>query len=123
MWTITLLGGAVTVGFSFLFGVPKFRIHLLMTGLLAASLALVIVLIVAFDCPFRGDLDVSADVYRRLYQRVVPAMTIDLNEVRNQEPDYHGMSDQTLADTIYTAYFSDLPRAEFDHLLLVGNNR
>jgi Protein of unknown function (DUF4239) len=62
MWAITLLGGALTVGFSFLFGVPRFPIHLLMTGLLAASLALVIVLIVAFDCPFRGDLSVSADV-------------------------------------------------------------
>jgi Protein of unknown function (DUF4239) len=120
MWVITLLGGALTVGFSFLFGVPKFRIHLLMTGLLAASLALVIVLIVAFDCPFRGDLNVSADVYRRLYQRVVPAMTIDLNDVRNEEPDYHAMSDSMLADTIYTNYFSDLPRSEFDRLLVAG---
>lgn len=118
MWVITLLGGALTVGFSFLFGVPKFRIHLLMTGLLAASLALVIVLIVAFDCPFRGDLSVSADAYRRLYQRVVPAMTIDLNEVRSQEPDYRGMSDSMLADTIYTTYFSDLPREQFDHLIV-----
>jgi hypothetical protein len=122
MWAITLLGGALTVGFSFLFGVPKFRIHMLMTGLLAASLALVIVLIVAFDCPFRGDLNVSADVYRRLYQRVVPAMTIDLNEVRSQEPDYQGMSDSMLADAIYTTYFSDLPRSEFNRLL-VGENR
>jgi hypothetical protein len=31
MWAVTLLGGAFTVGFSFLFGVPKFWIHLLMT--------------------------------------------------------------------------------------------
>jgi hypothetical protein len=118
MWAITLLGGALTVGFSFLFGVPKFRIHLLMTGLLAASLALVIVLIVEFDCPFRGDINVSADVYRRLYQRVVPAMTIDLKEVRSQEPEYHAMPDSVLADTIYTTYFSDLPRSEFDQLLV-----
>jgi hypothetical protein len=88
-----------------------------MTGLLAASLALVIVLIVAFDCPFRGDLSVSADVYRRLYQRVVPAITIDLNDVRSQEPDYRGMADPMLADTIYTTYFSDLPRPQFDRLL------
>src|SRR5262249_51548943 len=56
MWAVTLLGGAFTVGFSFLFGVPKFLLHLFMTGLLSASLALVIVLIVAFDCPFRGEL-------------------------------------------------------------------
>ena len=56
MWVVTLIGGAFTVGFSFLFGVPRFSMHLLMTGLLSASLALVIVLIVAFDCPFRGEL-------------------------------------------------------------------
>ena len=47
MWAVTLLGGALTVGFSFLFGVPNFRIHLIMTEMLSASLALVIVLIVA----------------------------------------------------------------------------
>ena len=79
MWAVTLLGGAFTVGFSFLFGVPKFWIHLLMTGLLSASLALVIVLIVAFDRPFRGELSVSSFVYRRLYERVVPEMTVDLD--------------------------------------------
>jgi hypothetical protein len=117
MW-VTLLGGAVTVAFSFLFGVPKFWLHMLMTGLLAASLALVIVLIVAFDCPFRGDLSVSNEVYSRLYERVVPSMTIDLNDVRNVEPDYRGISDSMLADSIYTIYFSDLPRATFDRLLV-----
>jgi hypothetical protein len=117
MWAITALGGALTVGFSFLFGVPKFRIHLLMTGLLAASLSLVIVLIVAFDCPFRGDLSVSSDVYSRLLERVVPAMTIDLTNVRSVEPNYRGLSDSILADTIYTTYFSDLPRETFDHML------
>jgi len=118
MWVITLLGGALTVGFSFLFGVPDFRLQLLMTGLLAASLALVIVLIVAFDCPFRGDLSVSSDVYLHLFQRVVPAMKIDLTEVRNSIPNYRGLPDSIVADKIYTTYFSDLPRATFDRLLV-----
>jgi hypothetical protein len=118
MWAITLLGGALTVGFSFLFGVPKLRIHLIMTGLLSISLSLVIVLIVAFDCPFRGDLSVSSDVYSRLYERVVPAMTIDLAYVRNAEPDYRALSDSALADTIYTTYFSDLSRTTFERMLV-----
>jgi hypothetical protein len=118
MWVVTLLGSALTVAFSFLFGVPELKLHMLMTGLLAASLALVIVLIVAFDCPFRGDLSVSYDVYSRLYERVVPSMTIDLNEVRNNEPEYRGTSDSMLADTIYNTYFSDLPRPTFERLLV-----
>jgi hypothetical protein len=123
MWAVTLLGGAFTVGFSFLFGVPKFLIHLFMTGLLSASLALVIVLIVAFDCPFRGDLSVSSWVYSRLYERVVPEMTIDLDDVRSLEPGYSSMPDSMLADTLYTTYFSDLPRTTFDRLLVSSVKR
>jgi Protein of unknown function (DUF4239) len=118
MWVITVLGGALTVGFSFLFGVPDFRLQLLMTGLLAASLALVIVLIVAFDCPFRGDLSVSSDVYSRLFERVAPEMQIDLAEVRNSMPEYRELSDSVLADKIYATYFSDLQRSSFDRLLV-----
>ena len=94
-----------------------------MTGLLSPSLALVIVLIVALDCPFRGDLSVSSWVYSRLYERVVPEMTINLDEVRSLEPDYRGMPDSTLADTLYTAYFSDLPRTTFDRLLVSSVER
>ena len=52
-----------------------------------------IVLIVAFDCPFRGDLSVSSDVYSRLFERVAPAMQIDLAEVRNCVPEYRELSD------------------------------
>lgn len=33
--------------------------HMLMTGAVAASLALVIVLIVAFDYPFRGEVQIG----------------------------------------------------------------
>ncbi|MBV8278580.1 MAG: hypothetical protein JO170_25435 [Verrucomicrobia bacterium] len=81
-----------------------------MTGLLSASLALVIVLIVAFDCPFRGDLSVSSAVYSRLYERVVPEMTIDLDDVRRLESDYRGMSDSMLADTLYRLLVSSVER-------------
>jgi len=49
-----------------------------------------------------------------LYERVVPEMTIDLDDVRSLEPSYSGMPDSMLADTLYTTYFSDLPRTTFD---------
>jgi hypothetical protein len=117
MWAVTFLGGALTVGFTFLFGVPNFRIHLLMTALLATSLALVIVLIVAFDCPFRGELSVSSEAFSRLNKHVVRSTTIDLAYLRTVEPDYRPMSDSMLADTIYSAYFTDLPRGTFDQML------
>jgi hypothetical protein len=63
VWGILLLGGALTVSFSFFFGMPHQGMHYAMTGMLAASGALVIVLIVALDYPFRGDLSVSAEAF------------------------------------------------------------
>ena len=89
-----------------------------MTGILSASLALVIVLIVALDCPFRGQLSISSDIYQRIFESVVPAMNIDLAMVRSVEPDYREMTDSVLIDTIYSRYFSDLPRKSFDRMLL-----
>jgi hypothetical protein len=49
---------------------------------------------------------------------VVPEMTIDLDEVRRLEPGYSGMPDSMLADTLYSSYFSDLPRTTFNRLLV-----
>jgi Protein of unknown function (DUF4239) len=63
VWWIMGLGGALTVVFSYFFGMPSFRMHLAMTGMLAASLALVFVLIVELDWPFRGTLSISPGAY------------------------------------------------------------
>ncbi len=63
IWWIIAIGGALTVAFSYLFGFESFRLHLTMTGAIAASLTLVIVLIIALDWPFRGDVSVSPQAY------------------------------------------------------------
>jgi len=63
IWWIIAIGGALTSGFTYLFGFESFRLHLTMTAAVAASLALVVVLIVALDWPFRGEVSVSPDAY------------------------------------------------------------
>ena len=63
IWWIMGLGGALTVFFSFFFGMPSFRMHLAMTGMLSASLALVFFLIIELDWPFRGTLSVSPGAF------------------------------------------------------------
>ncbi|HTQ34650.1 MAG TPA: hypothetical protein VMI30_10790 [Stellaceae bacterium] len=63
IWWIIFISGALTTGFTYLFGFSSFRMHLAMTGAVAASLALVVVLIVALDWPFRGEVSVSSDAY------------------------------------------------------------
>jgi hypothetical protein len=66
VWWIVAFGSALTVGFTYLFGTHHFRMHLAVTAIVAASMALVIVLIVALDRPFRGDLSVSVEAYENV---------------------------------------------------------
>jgi hypothetical protein len=66
VWAVVLFGTFITIAFTYLFGMESFRIHLLMTGTLAATLALVVVLILAFDYPFRGEVQVTPDGFRNV---------------------------------------------------------
>jgi hypothetical protein len=63
VWSIIIIGGAITTGFTYLFGFENFRLHLTMTGALAGSLTLVIVLIVALDWPLRGEVSVPPEAF------------------------------------------------------------
>ena len=73
VWWIVALGTVVTVFFTYLFGSHDFRMHLTMTGLTAASMGLVIVLIVSLDRPFRGDLSVSTEAYHAIEDAIAEA--------------------------------------------------
>ncbi len=68
IWWIIFLGGAIVVGFTYLFGFHDFRMHLAMTAAVAISLALVVVLIVALDWPFRGAVSISPDAFIKTRQ-------------------------------------------------------
>ncbi len=66
VWTVMLLGGSLTVISGSFLGAPSLRMHLTMSATLAASGALVVVLIVALSQPFRGDFRVSTVLYERV---------------------------------------------------------
>ncbi len=74
VWWVIILGGAVTIGYSFLFGVRSLGMHLAMTTAFTAALALVVILIVQLDYPFRGPVSASAEPYRTV-----------LNELKQDE--------------------------------------
>jgi hypothetical protein len=63
VWGILILGGAVAVFYTYLFGAHSFRIHLAITGLISSTIALVFVLLIALDYPFRGDVSVSDEAF------------------------------------------------------------
>jgi hypothetical protein len=63
IWYIVFFGAAITIAYTYLFGFENFVMHTAMTAIIAATLALVIVMIIALDWPFRGDISVSPDAF------------------------------------------------------------
>jgi len=63
VWWIIFFGAAITTGYTYFFGYEDFRMHMAMTATLAATLGLVVVLIIALDWPFRGEISVTAEPF------------------------------------------------------------
>src|SRR5215469_1794958 len=63
VWWVVVLGAAITTGYTYLFGYQNFAMHMVMTGTLAATLALVVVLIIDLDRPFRGEISVTPEPF------------------------------------------------------------
>jgi hypothetical protein len=63
VWAVLLAGAAITVAFSYLFGVESEALHRMMVGLLSAMIGLNLFLVAALDRPFTGDLHVSPDAF------------------------------------------------------------
>ena len=59
VWFVLIVGGALTVAFGSFLGAPSLGMQLAMSAVLAASGALVLILIVALSNPFRGSFRVS----------------------------------------------------------------
>lgn len=70
VWWVVILGAAATILMTCFYGMESFKLHVLMTTIVAASVALVIVLIVAFDYPFRGEVQVSPDGFENVRQNM-----------------------------------------------------
>jgi hypothetical protein len=64
MWMFVLAGGGLAVAACYFFRVGDWRLQAVMVGLLATFMAMVVVLIVAFDQPFVGDLRVGPDSFK-----------------------------------------------------------
>jgi hypothetical protein len=72
MWMMLIVGGVITVGFSYFLGVERQKAHILMTAALAAMIALTLYLIVAIDHPFAGTIHVEPDAFRLVLDKIGP---------------------------------------------------
>jgi hypothetical protein len=70
VWVIVVMGTCLTIAFTFLFGMPSLRMHMMMTGGLTAATMLVLVLIISFDWPFRGSVQVDASMFNRVMENM-----------------------------------------------------
>ena len=70
VWFVVIVGGALTVAFSSFLGAPSLRMQLAMSAMLAASGALVLILIIALSNPFRGDFRVSTAPFEHVLSRM-----------------------------------------------------
>ena len=60
-WFVLILGGVVTVVFTYFFGVESLLAQVLMTSMVSLLISLNMYLVVLFGAPFAGDLQVSSD--------------------------------------------------------------
>jgi hypothetical protein len=61
MWVVLVLGGAITIGFMFLFQAERPFAHMIMTAGLSMLIGLVMYWIFTMDRPFMGNESVSAE--------------------------------------------------------------
>lgn len=64
MWTILLVGGVFTVVFTYFFAVENLKVQLLMTTLVALTLALNVLLVFLYGYPFAGAVAVRPDAFK-----------------------------------------------------------
>lgn len=64
LWVVLLAGGALTVGFTYFFGLESFGAQAAMVSTLAAMIALSLFLILTLDLPFTGGMSVKPDALK-----------------------------------------------------------
>jgi hypothetical protein len=68
MWLVLILGGVLTIGFSFLFGTKNLWSQIVMVSVLTAMIALTLILIWALESPFSGIIRVEPDAFKLLVE-------------------------------------------------------
>jgi Protein of unknown function (DUF4239) len=63
-WVILLLGGIITVAFTYFFKLEHLKIQIVMTAMVATIIALNLYLVLMFGNPYSGDLKISPDSFK-----------------------------------------------------------
>lgn len=80
IWLVLSIGAALTVGFTFFFGLENLRVQMLMTGMLALLIFLALFVALSIDHPFTGPAAVEPTAIERLLSDFHEAGMADPNE-------------------------------------------
>ena len=69
LWVVLILGGAIAIGFTYLFGLENSLEHTLMVAALTMIFALTLFTVAALDYPFRGDVHVEPTAFEQVLER------------------------------------------------------
>lgn len=64
LWLVLMAGGAITVAFTYFFGLESWRAQAVMVSALAAVIALSVLTILTLNLPFSGDVSIKPDAMR-----------------------------------------------------------
>ena len=78
MWIVLLLGGVITVCFTYLFGLQNTLVHLLMVAALALIISISLFTVAALDYPFSGDIRIHPAAYEQDLERFRESKLSDL---------------------------------------------
>jgi len=78
LWVVLILGGAITVGFTYLFGLENSLGHLLMVAALALIISMSLFTVAALDHPFNGDIRIHPGAYENDLERFRESKLSDL---------------------------------------------
>ena len=69
LWVVLILGGVITVFFTYLFGLENTLVHLLMVAALALIVSMSLFTVAALDYPFKGDIRIHPSAYENDLER------------------------------------------------------
>jgi hypothetical protein len=68
LWTVLMLGGVLTVGFTLFFGTENLRAQVLMTGILSLVVFMSLWVIISIDHPFTGPVHIANEPLRAVLE-------------------------------------------------------
>ena len=70
LWLVLIIGGCITISFTFFFGSDNLTLQLVMTTLLSALVGLLLFTILSMDFPYSGDVSVKPDEFIQILSQL-----------------------------------------------------